>query len=308
MTRETAEIADAAARWHLASERDDMDWDGFAAWLEADPDHRRLYNEAVLADDVAARHAGDLAAAREPAAESDPDRRPRWPIWAGGAMAAAIAAVVIVPQVSEQTPITYVAGRTARTIALKDGSQVVLAPASRLVMDNSSAQNFTLEGGALFDIRHDPGRVMTIHAGSVEVADIGTRFEIQATPDAVRVEVANGAVRVGGDALDAPVRVPAGRRFTFDRQRARAVTSPISPGDVGEWRHGRLTFDDAPLTLVAEDLQRYASANMLLTPALAQRRFSGTLSIDDGDAAIRDVAQIMGARVVGDGAGMRLVP
>ena len=36
--------------WHLASCRDDMDWDGFTLWLEADPRHRAHYDEITLTD------------------------------------------------------------------------------------------------------------------------------------------------------------------------------------------------------------------------------------------------------------------
>jgi transmembrane sensor len=308
MTGVPIETAEAAARWHLASVRDDMDWDGFTAWLEADPSHRSVYDEIALADELAGRCPPE--ALPEPAAadaESAPPRS-RWPLWAGGALAATLAALLIIPQVNGPRTVTYLAGRDARTIALADGSRIILAPSSRLTASGAGAQELTLEGGALFDIRHDPRRVMTIRAGGIEVADIGTRFEIQATPGAVRVEVGEGAVRIAGDALAAPVRLAAGKRFAFDRTHARATISAVSRTDVGEWREGRLTFDDAPLTLVAEDLLRYADAKMVLSPALAERRFSGTLSIRDGDAAIRDVAQIMGLRLVRDGGPVRLEP
>jgi transmembrane sensor len=308
MTGVPTETVDVAARWHVASFRDDMDWDGFTAWLEADPRHRAAYDEIALADDLAVRCPAD-ALLTPNAIDAPPARtRSRWPLWAGGALAATLAALLIVPQVSGPKPITYLAGDAPRTIDLADGSQIVLAPSSRLTASGPGSQDLTLDGGALFAIRHDPARVMTIRTGDIEVADIGTRFEIQATPGAVRVEVGEGAVSIAGAVLAAPVQLAAGKRFTFDRTRARATVAAMSPADVGEWREGRLTFDDAPLTLVADDLLRYAGTKMVLSPALAERRFSGTLSTRDGDAAIRDVAQIMGLRLVRDGGHMRLEP
>jgi hypothetical protein len=43
---------DEAALWHVASARDDMDWDAFTLWLEADPDHRARFEEIAQADAV----------------------------------------------------------------------------------------------------------------------------------------------------------------------------------------------------------------------------------------------------------------
>ena len=107
------------------------------------------------------------------------------------------------------------------------------------------------------------------------------------------VEVANGEVAVRSDALTSPVRLVAGRRLQFDSAASRAVVSGIESQSVGEWREGRLTYDSAPLQLVASDLARYAGADLVVPDALAQRHFSGTLFIGDGDSAIRDLAQLM---------------
>ena len=40
----SADIDEAAARWHLAQADDDMDWSAFTEWLEADPRHRDAYD------------------------------------------------------------------------------------------------------------------------------------------------------------------------------------------------------------------------------------------------------------------------
>ena len=50
MNRDEARIEEEAAAWQVASVNDDMDWDGFTRWLEADPRHRRAFDEAALAD------------------------------------------------------------------------------------------------------------------------------------------------------------------------------------------------------------------------------------------------------------------
>jgi transmembrane sensor len=296
-------IADQAASWHLAAARDDMDWDGFTGWLEADPRHRAAYDEIALADAALDEHRPvlrDLAlgGARQPAR--------KWPVWFAGAIAASLAVVLIAPRVATPATRTFASGQASRTIALSDESRVVLAPHSRLSVGGLHGNELALDGGALFAVRHDPSRSLSIGAGGLQIVDLGTRFEIQTNGPAVRVEVSEGRVEVRGDALGQPIQLPAGRRMLFDPAHQLATVGAVSPGAVGEWREGRLTYDAAPLSLVAADLARYAGVSVTVPPPLAGRRFSGTLSIHDGDSAVRDLAQLMGLPLSHSGSAYRL--
>jgi len=292
-----------AAAWHVASAADAMDWDGFTQWLEADPRHRAAYDEIALAD---AALDEQQPALRELSVVEPPRPRRQWPVWTGGALAASLAVVAILPQFAKPEPKAFASDRTARTIALSDGSQVVLAPHSRLSVAGRQGDELTLDGGALFAIRHDPGRSLSIAAGGLEIGDIGTRFEVEANGSSVRVAVSEGRVEVRGDALGQPVELTAGHRILFDPANRLATVAAVSPADVGEWREGRLTYEAAPLSLVAADLARYAGVSVTVPSPLAGRRFSGTLSIHDGDSAVRDLAQLMGLALSHSGGAYRL--
>jgi transmembrane sensor len=315
MNKDEAKIEQEAAAWHVASANDDMDWNGFTRWLQADSRNRRAFDEVALADALVDDHRGSLVEARGPAAEVvggdnvvtlRPQRR--WPLWLGSGIAASLAAVMIAGQVIPPAPETIESGNAARTIALGDNSTVTLAPRSRLTIGGRDATDLALEGGAYFDIKHDPARNLRITAGELTVSDVGTRFDIRQGPAQVLVEVADGEVAVGSDALASPVRLVAGRRLRFDSAASRAVVSGVESQSVGEWREGRMTYDSAPLQLVASDLARYAGARLVVPDALAQRRFSGTLFIGNGDSAIRDLAQLMELDVHRDGDAYRLEP
>jgi len=296
MTGANREIFEQAAHWHLASARDDMDWDGFSSWLEADPRHRSAYDEIALGDLALDDHRAEMAAfAGRPAIET-PVRR-RWPIWTGGAIAATLAALLVVPQLSSPEPRTFTSGTGLQTVTLQDGSQVVLGPHSQLTVRGRHGEQLALQGGGYFAVRHDPLRQLTIAAGSLTIGDIGTRFEVQTNENAVRVEVSEGQVELTGEALGQPVQLSAGRRILFDPTHKLATVASVAKGDVGEWREGRLSYDASPLSLVAADLARYAGVSVTVPPPLAGRRFSGSLSIHDGDSAVRDLAQLMGLDV-----------
>lgn len=299
MNRDEDTFHAEALRWHAASLDDAMDWDGFTAWLEADPRHAEAYDAVALAealiDDHRASLPGDAPlAANDDAPEAFPLRaRAGWKRWAGMAIAASLVAVLAVPSLLSTSPTVYQTGDASRAIALEDGSSVLLAPHSSLSIEDGQSR-MALNGGAWFDIRHDPSRSLAITAGGVEIADIGTRFDVQANPGQVRVEVAEGSVSVSSAMLDRPIHLAEGRGLAFDARAGTAMVMPLAAGDIGEWRAGRLSFDAAPLALVAADLSRYSGTRITVAKGVADRQFSGTLVIGNGEAAVRDLSQLMG--------------
>lgn len=299
MNRDQDTIYAEALRWHEASHDDAMDWDGFTAWLEADARHRDAYDAVALGEALIAEHGASLGSA--PAAANDdfssgpaPSRRNgRWMRWASMAIAASLLAILVAPSLLSP-PQSYHTTGASRTIALADGSSVILAPHSELTVDGRHQERMALNGGAWFDIRHDPSRSLEITAGGVQIGDIGTRFDVQETAGQVRVEVAEGVVSIRSAALDQPIRLTEGRGLAYDARSGTALVQPIRMDSIGEWRSGRLSFEDASLALVAADLSRYAGTRVTVAPGIRDRRFSGTLVVGDGKAALRDLTQLMG--------------
>jgi len=324
MSRQEQDIVDAAAAWHAASAGDDMDWDGFTVWLEADPRHASVYDEVALADAMIDEHRESLNA---PILDSDSDdvlerlaagpgarstvshSQRRWLRWGGAggfALAAARAAVLAIPQLSEPAPQIHTTGDSSETVALADGSTVLVAPHSKLTIAGRHQDRLALEGGGWFDITHQPDRTMTISAGGIRISDIGTRFDVQTGGGEVRVEVGQGQLSIGGDALAKPVSLAQGEALTYNPRAVTAVITPVRGEAIGEWRKGRLTFEAAPLTLVADDIARYAGTKVTMADDLRTRQFSGTLVIGNGDAALRDLGQLMGLGVERTADGYRL--
>lgn len=304
-------VAEAAA-WHASSANDDMDWDGFTQWLEADPRHREIYDEVALADrrlqELAPSIAvSPLAANDEGVVFDPPTRSGGWWRWAGGAIAASLALALAVPQFMVASPQIHTTTSDSETIALADGSRITLAPYSRLEMDDGG-QRIALSGGAFFDIRHDPQRQLVVEAGGVQIQDIGTKFDVQGGGNQVRVAVSEGKVKVAGEAMSKPVELGRGRKLTFDPAGGTALIEDVEPDDAGAWRDGRLTYQATPLSLVAADLSRYAGVKVEVASPLQDRNFSGTLIVKDGKAALRDLTQLMGLGISGSDGAYRIGP
>ena len=294
----SADIDEAAARWHLAQADDDMDWAAFTDWLEADPRHRDAYDAIALVDDRIDA-AGPALHLR--AADLTPERRsPRWGAWS------AIAAVVIAAvlgllyqgwRAGEPTVIAYRTGPgQVRTIHLADGSRAILAPGSVLRVPASREQALTLDGSAFFDVRHDVGRPLTVQAGRYTIRDVGTRFDIAVGEGMVRVAVAEGEVAVSsrnrGDAMAVG--------------QGRGVLQPIDVSTVGGWRSGPLVYDDVPLGLVVADIARASGTAVTVDHAVAERRFSGMIAQGDGLRMARSLAALTGLALRVDGDAIHL--
>ena len=292
-------IVAQAAAWHVASAQDDMDWDGFTLWLEADPLHRAAYDEIAMADALLDEHRAVLHDVHaDVASQPVPHRARRWPWAAASALAvsavAAIIALAATPSLWRTPETEYATSAAARTITLADGSMILLAPHSRLDISGKDDTTMRLVGGAFFTIRHDPARQLAIAAGPVIIHDIGTRFDVQADTGTARIAVSEGRLEASAPALSQPLPLTSGRSLLFDGPTATATLSDAALADIGNWRQGRLTYESTPLALVAEDIGRYAGIPLGVPGALRSRRFSGTLIIDKAHEAPRDLAQLMG--------------
>jgi transmembrane sensor len=265
-----------AVAWHAMLSRDDADWDGFTTWLEGDAANRNAYDTVALGDALVDEHRDTLIGLLDTPAPTQWWRRPRFAAGAlGGAIAATLAAVMVaIP--ATQAPVGATTWQTGagerRTIAFADGAEATLAPATRL---SAQGGTLTLDGTAFFTIRHDPSRPVTIAANGVTVSDVGTRFEMAADRNSVRVAVAEGEVAVA----------PKGR-----------AAVPLAAG------HRLLVYDRVPLALVAADIARYAGGRVTVDPRDGDRRFSGAMAIGDRVTMARSLAVLMGldAKVDGD--------
>lgn len=303
-------IISEAARWHAASVHDDMDWDGFTLWLESDDRHRMAFDELSAVEVLLDEHFDELSltlpdeddAPEHMAVAASPTNR-RWKHWTGGAIAASLVATLAITQFVQPARLEYDSGADSRTITLNDGSQVLLAPYSRLTIDGKNQQQIALEGGAWFDIRHDVDRPMTITAGELQISDIGTKFDVQTNDAIVRVEVGEGEVQVSAKGLARPVRLNQLRGLTFNAQNRKLTVTAIAQENIGEWRSGRLSYDATPLVLVATDLSRYAGVKVKVADSLQNEKFSGTLAVGDKEAALRDLSQLMDVQLDRDASG-----
>ncbi|WP_380785973.1 FecR family protein [Sphingomonas sp. R86521] len=270
-------IDDEALHWAIRMAEPDADWDAFTAWLEGDSARAGRYDRAVVAIDDAATAAA-LPAAELRAPVRDTMARPRSRRWVGAALAASLAAAIGFGTWT-QMPRPYVVKTRAgeqRSVALGDGSSILLAGASKVTLDARDPRIATVDSGEmLFRVRHDAAGPFAVRVAGLRLVDLGTVFDVKAAAGHTVVAVSEGAVMVDPDG--AAMRLDPGQAVVADG--TTLVRRVVDVADVGGWQAGRLAFDDVPLAEVAADLSRHLGRRVTAAPAIAGRTFRGTLDV-----------------------------
>ncbi len=278
-------------------------WAGWEAWMAADPAHAETYwrlaeSEAEAVEALKAAPASTVRKIMPRRALALPRR---------SAIAAAVAVLAVggawvgwsqraQPWIIETQP-----GQT-RTVALDDGSTVSLAGGTRLVLDRRRPRDVDLEAGrALFEVTHDEARPFVVQVADATLTDLGTTFDVTRLTDGARVSVSEGVVQV--DQRGATATLNAGDSVMATPRGLQA--REIATEDVAAWREGRLSYTGETLSVVAEDLSRALNRPIAVSPSVANRRFSGSLTATTNRARL---ARLLGVSVVEDGEGWRLEP
>lgn len=292
---------DAALDWHvrLDGEPSAQDWQDFTAWLESDPAHRTVFDEvdALSADAAAALPAtADIIAFPQQAAPA-PSRR-RAGLWVAAAAIAASVALVFIAQRASVPVETYVTkiGET-RDVTLADGSVVHLNTDTKLTVDLGTYRRDVIldKGEALFEVSADAQRPFIVAMGPKRVRVVGTAFNVLRHEGRIVVSVEHGKVQVSHqNAADEGVALSPGDRYIGSESVAAYQLVHVDPAVISAWRDGRLVFDDAPLSQVVTELNRYFAQPVVVPDADVQNlRFSGILRMDEESAVLRRLAAFL---------------
>lgn len=121
--------------------------------------------------------------------------------------------------------VTTTGANERRTLALADGSMVLLEPNSRLTIPSGTSRELSLAGAATFTVRRADGATFRVRSDVAVVTVTGTVFRVDASvPGETSVAVSEGKVLLAGLAPDAPmVTLGAGERGRLREGEAPSV-------------------------------------------------------------------------------------
>lgn len=192
-----------------------------------------------------------------------------------------------------------------RDVTLPDGTRLMLAPNSDVRVSDgygAASRDVALSGEAWFGVRHDAARPFRVLAAGTVTEDLGTEFTVRTLPrqEGVRVVLVSGSAslrRAGENAAGALVLSPRDVAVLAPGDAVARVERNAAVEALVSWRTGAATFDDAPLDSVLGELARwYAVTVTVADSALAARRLSGPVPVDNLDEALEVITLSLGAR------------
>jgi transmembrane sensor len=340
-------IAQEAAGWFVANRGGltGRERNTFAAWLRASPVHVEEY----LAISVIARDLPEACRGSEASLDALLDRarigddvppetrRPRllWrrsPLashaWRTVALAMAVSVILIVggaalwklnsfgpaPTPESQTVLRFATRHgEQQTRQLADHSVLHLNTDSAVTVRYGKAERLVVltSGEVLFEVSHEPTRSFRVQAGSADVVDIGTKFDVRLRQNATVVMVLEGRVAAGpssesvGRKPDSKQDIPpgfvtlgAGQQISIAEDRWPAAPIAVDAERATAWLHRQILFEHEPLERVAVEFNRYTSKPVeIVTPALQHLEISGVFATDDTEAFIAFLRSLEGVRV-----------
>lgn len=202
---------------------------------------------------------------------------------------------------SYRTPVGGVA-----SIPLDDGSRITLNTDSAIqVAMTQTERSVQLERGeAYFEVAPDPSRPFVVMSGSKRVIAIGTAFSVRRQATRIQVVVTEGSVKVddaGGASsggVTAPLLLTAGSVARSQDEGMLVKREPIPEVERSlSWRSGFLSFEDAALSQVVEEFNRYSPRSIVVAdPRLEAIRLTGTFESGKHEAFIRLLEDGFGIR------------
>jgi transmembrane sensor len=179
-----------------------------------------------------------------------------------------------------------------RLVTFADGSSVTLNGGSRLGY-SASSRAATLEGEAMFEIRHDAARPFTVHARRGLIRDVGTRFSVRAYENQVDVGVSEGSVEVSGNTAGS-ITLTAGQSASVDSAGGvRRANENVE--SLAGWVSGDLVLDDVPLASAARSLERTYGVRVVVGDStLARRHVTARFHKESVTGALDGIALALG--------------
>lgn len=325
-------IEEAAAEWVLRFSEGsltDETMEQWKVWMEAHPDHRRVYEKmstlwgmADELDAIAVDQVADTDTQQEPVAEHGPSWVETLRGWFTGPRVAMVSSVVIAASVAlvfvpfdkapiEASRLEMVAGMSTlkgenRLVELPDGSELELGADSELRFAFSDAERRIIlkRGEALFNVASDPNRPFIVDVGTGEYQALGTTYNVRLGSQGSTLTVLEGMVQASVSAPDAdyngftPPRLIAGESLSISTDGHMGEVTKVDLNAVASWREGLFSYVGVPLKEVFSDLNRYSEKRLELDAEAGELRYTGTIHKDRIEGAISALSDVFPVRVI----------
>lgn len=334
MTNESSKYDRALKQAHLWREKlfdDEVDEcvvEAFERWHEADPIHRKAYQEVLsLNESLSAIYRSlDAIPLKDPKDRSNsilwvrklcmrffaPKRKRVAFAFMMAFTMLTIGFLVTFEIVERPKPIEVFAEQRFSTgtghidtIVLGDGTRITLSGDSAVIAKYSDQRRIVeLErGAAFFDVAKN-STPFFVKASHLDVMVTGTAFEVSMHGAMTRTTVEHGNVKLSyplfvdqkPSGILTSVELSQGQQAVATTNRGVKLDKDVSSDDIAAWRHGFFDFRGATLSEIVSELNRFSDIAIAISNDVPAEKLKvrGRFSIDDIDAVLNTIAIIHG--------------
>ena len=218
--------------------------------------------------------------------------------WVSGMVAAAAAVVlcVFLFRGNEQQMIELIANNAVKEFALPDGTEVTLAPGSKLSYSEKSPRKTQLEGKAYFEVARDEAVPFEITADGAFVRVLGTKFMVDAGSSVKEVYVTEGKVLFAKSSDTEGVILTKDMQATLSPDENVPVIAVEPDVNSIAWQRGSFIFDKTPLREVLETLSKHYKVSFAATDL--DKLLSGEFYAEDLDLIISLIESALDVHII----------
>ena len=218
--------------------------------------------------------------------------------WVSGVAAAAAAVIlcVFLFRGNEQQQIQLMASADVQEFVLPDGSEVTLAPGSRLTYSEKSPRNTALEGKAYFEVARDEAVPFEITSDGAFIRVLGTKFMVDAGSSVKEVYVTEGKVLFAKSSDSEGVILTKDMQATLSELDAVPVVAMEPDVNSIAWQRGSFIFDKTPLKEVLETLSKHYNVSFVANDL--SKQLSGEFDAEDLDLIISLIESALDVHIV----------
>ena len=217
--------------------------------------------------------------------------------WVSGVAAAAAAVILCVLLLrGNEQQIQLMADAQAKEFALPDGTEVTLAPGSKLSYSEKSPRKTQLEGKAYFEVARDVAVPFEISADGAFVRVLGTKFMVDAGSSVKEVYVTEGKVLFAKSSDAEGVILTKDMQATLSELDAVPVIAMEADVNSIAWQRGSFIFDKTPLRDVLGTLSEHYKVSFAATDL--DKQLSGEFYAEDLDLIISLIESALDVHII----------
>jgi transmembrane sensor len=226
--------------------------------------------------------------------------------WGLSVAACLLLAVGIVWQMRKESDDTvYIAADQMRELKLVDGTTVQLNKGSGLKVtgmtkEGTGNREVWLKGEAFFDVTHlTNNRRFIVHSGNLNVAVLGTRFNVKNSSGKTAVALESGKVElsVNNDHSQKLVMKP-GELVEYSTSSERLIKTAINVRNYSAWQSGKVIFENAELPEIRKALEDRFGLKVYVEQDSELGEFNGVFPTGDPSLLIQALEKAYPEQIV----------